>query len=262
MQDLQGPWPETAPICANNGYTYGHIHQVRCLRDFQPGNSTNGLFLFKFFLWQIVLSGIKVLHEGGCSVHEVYRALGRNPHEKACAERRRTFEINPICTVQNKSFSNPFMTICQTSRPTREKIGGTCGSPIQKSCEFAHRIQQSLMSAPASERTRFIVCGSDLRTYRSEHHLECSRRYNQCKMKSEKKNKSTNKSLQLNFVFHFSDLYLTHHGRCENFNNICPEKLKYVNVATPVCGSDKHSYISFDALICARYRMNKSKNWA
>lgn len=35
--DLQGPWPDTYPVCANNGYTYGHIHQVRCLKDFIPG---------------------------------------------------------------------------------------------------------------------------------------------------------------------------------------------------------------------------------
>lgn len=37
FSDLQGPWPEQAPVCASNGYTYGHIHQVRCLKDLQPG---------------------------------------------------------------------------------------------------------------------------------------------------------------------------------------------------------------------------------
>lgn len=41
FSDLQGPWPEQAPICANNGYTYGHIHQVRCLKDLQPGVYTH-----------------------------------------------------------------------------------------------------------------------------------------------------------------------------------------------------------------------------
>lgn len=56
-----------------------------------------------------------------------------------------------------------------------------------------------------------------------------------------------------------SDLFLTHFGRCQDFKDICPEKLKYIQVATPVCGTDNHSYISFEALLCARYRMNKSE---
>lgn len=37
FSDLQGPWPDQAPVCASNGYTYGHIHQIRCLKDLQPG---------------------------------------------------------------------------------------------------------------------------------------------------------------------------------------------------------------------------------
>lgn len=37
FEDLQGPWPDQEPICASNGFTYGHVHQVRCLRDLQPG---------------------------------------------------------------------------------------------------------------------------------------------------------------------------------------------------------------------------------
>lgn len=35
-QDLQGLWRSSVPVCASNGYTYGHIHQVRCLKDFMP----------------------------------------------------------------------------------------------------------------------------------------------------------------------------------------------------------------------------------
>lgn len=55
------------------------------------------------------------------------------------------------------------------------------------------------------------------------------------------------------------DLTLMHLGRCVDFHEICPEKLKYIQSAAPVCGTDGHSYITFDALLCARYRMNKSK---
>lgn len=44
FNDLQGPWPGQEPVCASNGFTYGHVHQVRCLRDLQPGwNSLHGI---------------------------------------------------------------------------------------------------------------------------------------------------------------------------------------------------------------------------
>lgn len=37
VHDLRGPWPNTAPVCASNGYTYGHVHQARCLSGHIPG---------------------------------------------------------------------------------------------------------------------------------------------------------------------------------------------------------------------------------
>lgn len=131
----------------------------------------------------IFQTDIRVLHEGGCTLHETYRALGRNAHVKACTSPRRLFEKNPICTSSNQTFENPFITICLAGAlmHVREKVGGICGSPVQKSCEKVHKIQESLKTASISERTKFLACGSDLRTYRSEHHLECSRSYNHCK---------------------------------------------------------------------------------
>lgn len=36
----------------------------------------------------------------------------------------------------------------------------------------------SLKALPRRERERYAVCGSDNRTYRSQHHLECARRFN------------------------------------------------------------------------------------
>lgn len=37
-EDLQGPWwsYRWTSVCGNDGHSYGHIHQVRCLKDFQP----------------------------------------------------------------------------------------------------------------------------------------------------------------------------------------------------------------------------------
>lgn len=129
-------------------------------------------------LISINLTGIQVVHEGGCTIHEVARILGRNSREKACAERRRHFEINPVCTSHNRTFANPFAALCQYPAVPRQKLGGACGAPKQKSCEAAERLQKSLQSATGNENIRFIVCGSDLKTYRSEHHLECSKHYN------------------------------------------------------------------------------------
>lgn len=156
---------------------------------------------------------IRVLHEGGCTLYETYRAFGRNAHTKACSIPRRTFEMNPICTNNNRTYDNPFagkvflyfslqltlrksvdwplkwiktlsiiLAICANGPiMVREKVGGVCGCPVQRSCEKVHKLQESLKSASITERTKFLVCGSDLRTYRSEHHLECSRPYNRCK---------------------------------------------------------------------------------
>lgn len=117
-------------------------------------------------------------------MHETYRALGRNAHAKACSSPRRNFEKNPICTTSNQTYPNPFAAICASGGiiHMREKVGGSCGCPVQRSCEKVHRIQDSLKSAAITERTKFLACGSDLRTYRSEHHLECSRPYNRCKV--------------------------------------------------------------------------------
>ncbi|XP_037044515.1 serine protease inhibitor dipetalogastin-like [Bradysia coprophila] len=211
-QDLQGMWRSSVPVCANNGYTYGHIHQVRCLKDFMPN--------------------LQVLHEGGCTLYEVRKALGLNVKKKACAEKRITFEQNAICTTHNVTYANPFKALCAMRPRLREKIGGVCGCPFQRSCEKAHELQQSLRSAPIHERTKFVVCGSDWRTYRSQHHLECTRRYN-------------------------SYLYMIHRGRCKQLEEPCPEKLKFIKAPTPVCGSDDKSYVSYEALICAQFRISK-----
>ena len=67
------------------------------------------------------------------------------------------------------------------SRGMREHVGGTCGCPIERSCRKANQILESIRMAPASERTQFVVCGSDMRTYRSKYHVECASRFNHCK---------------------------------------------------------------------------------
>lgn len=136
----------------------------------------------KIWIYYWFQTDIRVLHEGGCTLHETYRALGRNAHVKACSSPRRMFEKNPICTSNNQTYENPFVTICLAGSfmHVREKIGGPCGNPTQRSCEKVTKLHESLKSASITERTKFLACGSDLRTYRSEHHLECSRPFNRC----------------------------------------------------------------------------------
>lgn len=121
---------------------------------------------------------LEVIHEGGCTLFEVRKALGSNARKLACGETRRIYEKNPMCTKLNETFSNPFQALCAKSSGLHEKVGGACGSTFQRHCERAHEIQLSLRRAPINERTRYIVCGSDMRTYRSKHHLECTRRFN------------------------------------------------------------------------------------
>lgn len=52
---------------------------------------------------------------------------------------------------------------------------------------------------------------------------------------------------------------MMHRGRCKQLEEPCPEKLKFINTLAPVCGSDDKSYVSYDALICAQFRI--SKGW-
>lgn len=212
FSDLEGPWPDSYPVCANNGYTYGHIHQAHCLKDFYPS--------------------LGILHEGGCTLYEVRKILGRNLRSKSCGIQRKSFEINPICTRQNVTYANPYRALCEAPRAVREKVGGSCGCPFQRSCERAKEISNAIKLAPISERTKYIVCGSDWRTYRSKYHLECSRRYNR-------------------------NLHMTHYGRCKKLEEPCPASLKFIKTATPVCGTDGRSYTTYEALICAQFRVTK-----
>lgn len=127
-------------------------------------------------------SGLEIAHEGGCSLYEVRKSLGRNLRDKSCNLSRKTFEVNPICTRRNETYANPFKALCEGPRGVREKVGGACGCPFQRDCERAKQLSDAIKTAQISERTKYIVCGSDWRTYRSKYHLECSRRYNRSEL--------------------------------------------------------------------------------
>lgn len=213
-----------------------------------------------------IFAGLQVIHEGGCSLYEVRKILGRDLRTKACSVPRRTFEVNPICTRQNVTYANPFKALCDAPRAVRERVGGVCGCPFQRSCERAREIHLSIKAAPHDERTRYIVCGSDFRTYRSKYHLECSRRFNRSKafrMACNERSTLVLVSIEMQcFYFilcHFklADLYMTHYGRCKKLEEPCPQSLKFLKTAAPVCGSDGRSYTTYEALICAQFRVSK-----
>ncbi|XP_055706453.1 serine protease inhibitor dipetalogastin-like [Phlebotomus papatasi] len=211
-EDLQGPWTSDTIVCANNGYSYGHPHQVRCLKAFIPT--------------------INIVHEGGCTIREVRKSLHRQFRMKACKLPRRRFEKNVVCGHNNKTYDNPFEALCTKPR-IHEKLGGKCFCPFQMSCEFATLINRSFFNATRAEKERYIVCGSDRRTYRSHHHLECSRRLDRY-------------------------LYRVSNGACKEDKDPCPQWLKFIKTPTPVCGSDKRSYVSYEALLCAAARLRRN----
>lgn len=52
FNDLEGSWPDNDdPVCASNGFTYGNIHQIRCLHDFQPGELCATQLLLLSSIW-------------------------------------------------------------------------------------------------------------------------------------------------------------------------------------------------------------------
>lgn len=97
-EQLQGQWriENGEPVCANNGYTYSHVNQVRCLKGFIPS--------------------LDILHAGNCMIHEVRQSLGQNFRTKACHEPRLKFEESFVCTRANKTYDNPFKAICANPR--------------------------------------------------------------------------------------------------------------------------------------------------
>lgn len=180
--------------------------------------------------------------------------MGRNSHDKACAETRRTFEKNEVCLANNITYKNPFQAICEVPR-LRERAGGRCFCPFQRSCNAAKQIMQHLRRLPEEEKSKYIVCGNDYKSYRSRHHLECARRHNTCMLME------YIWILIIHYIFFLNlDLITKSYGACGPITDPCPASLYNVVNPTPVCGSDKKSYINFEALVCARLRINPSKS--
>lgn len=196
------------PVCANNGFTYQNAAQVKCLQRFN--------------------TDLRILHNEGCSVREVYSIY--DSIEKVCDIANNRYEWNPVCGSDGVTYSNPFEFLCYQADSISLVSDDECEKSTQVSCD-------DLTTSISANRTitrEDEVCGSDGVTYRSIHHLQC---YN-----------SQNKYL-----------FVKRSGACvQSEDDPCmfiPEE----DLRLPVCGSDNLSYVSPEALWCAKSKFPDKK---
>ncbi|CAD1472831.1 unnamed protein product, partial [Heterotrigona itama] len=185
------------PVCANNGFTYQNAAQVKCL--------------------QRLNTNLRILHNGGCSVTEVYSIYNRI--EKVCDIANSRYEWNPVCASDGVTYPNPFEFLCYQADSRSLVSDDECGKSTQVSCaDLTTSVSANETITPEDE-----VCGSDGVTYRSIHHLQC-----------------------------YNNLTLKRSGACiEPEDDPCmsiPEE----DLRLPVCGNDNLSYVSPEALWCAK----------
>ncbi|XP_043602521.1 serine protease inhibitor dipetalogastin-like isoform X2 [Bombus pyrosoma] len=140
------------PVCANNGLTYGNEAQVNCLRQINVD--------------------LKILHNGSCTVREVYDIY--DSVEKICDIANSRFEWNPVCASDGVTYHNPFKFLCYKARDLKTLLSDNeCQKNTQLSC--AH-----LKSSAKTFGAKDEVCGNDGVTYKSIHHLQCHNNQNKC----------------------------------------------------------------------------------
>ncbi|XP_071874143.1 serine protease inhibitor dipetalogastin-like isoform X1 [Bombus fervidus] len=189
------------PVCASNGLTYGNATQVNCLRQINVD--------------------LRILHNGGCTVREVYNIY--NSVEKICDIANSRFEWNPVCASDGVTYHNPFKFLCYKARDLKMLVSDNeCEKKTQLSC--AH-----LKSSAKTFSSKDEVCGNDGVTYQSIHHLQCHNNQNKY-------------------------LSLKHSGACVDPDDNPCRSIPEESLRFPVCGSDNLSYVSPEALWCAKLR--------
>ncbi|XP_015115168.1 serine protease inhibitor dipetalogastin [Diachasma alloeum] len=193
------------PVCGSNGYTYGNAGQVKCLQKYND---------------------LKILHDGGCHVAEVYPIFGNG--DLACHISKERNEWNPVCGDDGNTYPNPFIYLCQKPN-LKVRVNTECNTTSGKACVTANKNAKKINGAYVNEdfTPKDRVCGNDGETQRSIYHLQC-------------------KTLSNKY------LAFQHGGPCEGpEDNPCGAVSMDVD-SMPVCSHDGTTYISIQALFCAR----------
>lgn len=171
--------------------------------------------------------GLQIIHDGGCRVefvHGLYAAT-------ACDIAKARYEWNPVCASDGVTYPNPFVFLCYRPHLT-VMSNGECNTHSHESCVEAHTNTTVLPNGEFANDDFTAgdeICGNDGRTYQSIHHLQCHTRHDK-------------------YVF------LKHHGACSGPDDQPCGSVPDEEHRQPVCGTDGRSYVSPEALWCAKLR--------
>ncbi|KAK1118201.1 hypothetical protein K0M31_015248 [Melipona bicolor] len=217
------------PVCTNNGFTYQNAVQVKCLQRFN--------------------TDLRILHNGGCSVREVYSIY--DSIEKVCDVANNRYEWNPVCASDGVTYSNPFEFLCYQAGFTSffravfqiryRWYRMTSAGRARKSRVTTSR-PQSVPMGPSPGRTRFAeAMASPIEVFIT------------CNATTVKINVSVGLEKAL------TNLFVKRSGACvQSEDDPCmfiPEE----DLRLPVCGSDNLSYVSPEALWCAKSKFPNKK---
>ncbi|XP_020277905.1 serine protease inhibitor dipetalogastin-like [Pseudomyrmex gracilis] len=159
---------------------------------------------------------LHIVHDGGCRVEFVRKLYGAS----VCKVANVIYEWNPICASDGVTYPNPFQFLCYQPR-LKVIFQGECNTHSHDSC--------AEMQNTSANNTAEQVCGNDGLTYRNIHHLQCHTRQDKY-------------------------LFLKHHGPCSGPDDQPCGSIPEEDHRQPVCGTNGKSYVSPEALWCARLR--------
>ncbi|XP_034190219.2 serine protease inhibitor dipetalogastin-like [Osmia lignaria lignaria] len=247
------------PVCGSDGNTYTNLESLLCVNYKRSQNVTvtskeacenldhcyrHGITFYgtnpvcgsNGFTYQNAAqlkclqrrnTDLKILYDGGCTTRDVYNVYGHS--EKVCEIAKTRYEWNPVCASDGITYSNPFEFLCYEADMNQLVSDGECGTSTQNSCAQLELADTASKNSSEAFTPEDEVCGSDGVTYQSTHHLQCY--------------SSRNKYLSVK-----------HSGPCSGPDDSPCGNIPEEDLRLPVCGSDSFSYVSPEALWCAKLR--------
>ncbi|XP_011634008.1 serine protease inhibitor dipetalogastin-like [Pogonomyrmex barbatus] len=241
------------PVCGDNGVTYANSLYLDCKNHYTRDT-------------------VATLHSGPCLENEEYcsinlyyepvcgsdRKIYTNMQSLLCVRRKQSkdltavpmkdcqqndycyrsgtehYGVNPVCANNGLTYQNAAQLKClQRHNPDLNVISnGECDTHSHESCIEAHTNTTVLPNGEYANDAFTAddeVCGNDGRTYQSIHHLQCHTR-------------------------HDKYLFLKHDGPCSGPDDHPCGSVPEEEHRQPVCGIDGRSYVSPEALWCAKLR--------